>query len=112
MREAGWGNAMRWILTGEEFSADDALRMGLVQEVLPADGLLDRVIALAEFIAERAAPLAVQGALRSAHRAIDEGHDAAVAHYTDDISGLFSSKDAQEGIQSFLERRQAKFTGT
>lgn len=111
VREAGWGNAMRWILTGDEFSAEEALRIGVVQEVVPAGEQLDRAIALAEFIAERAAPLAVRGALETAHRAIDEGHDASVAKYTDDIAKLFGSEDAQEGVMSFLERRQAKFSG-
>lgn len=111
VREAGWGNAMRWILTGEEFDADEALRMGVVQEVVEPDRRLERAIEIAEFIAERAAPLAVRGALTSAHRAIDQGHDAAVAGYTDDIAALLGSEDAQEGVMSFIERRQAKFTG-
>lgn len=111
VREAGWGNAMRWILTGDEFDADEALRMGLVQQVVEPGHQLERAIEIAEFIAERAAPLAVRGALASAHRAIDEGHDAAVAHFTEDIASLFVSEDAQEGVRSFVERRQAKFTG-
>lgn len=111
VREAGWGNAMRWILTGEEFGADEAQRIGVVQEVVQSGQQLDRAIELAEFIAGRAAPLAVRGALRTAHRSIDDGHDASVARYTDDISSLFGSEDAQEGVKSFLERRQAKFTG-
>ncbi|MBI4898182.1 MAG: crotonase/enoyl-CoA hydratase family protein [Actinobacteria bacterium] len=111
VREAGWGNAMRWILTGEEFGAEEALRMGVVQEVVAAGTQLDRAIELAQFIAERAAPLAVRGALASAHRALDEGHDASVAHYTEDIATLLGSEDAQEGVRSFIERRQAKFTG-
>jgi enoyl-CoA hydratase len=111
VREAGWGNAMRWILTGEEFGADEALRMGVVQQVVEPGRQLERAIEIAEFIAERAAPLAVRGALASAHRAIDEGHDAAVAHYPADIAALFASEDAQEGLKSFIERRDAKFTG-
>lgn len=111
VREAGWGNAMRWILTGEEFGADEALRIGLAQEITEPGEELPRAIELAEFIAERAAPLAVQGALRSAHKAIDEGHDASAAGYVDEIHTLFASEDSQEGLQSFIERRQAVFKG-
>jgi enoyl-CoA hydratase/carnithine racemase len=111
VREAGWGNAMRWILTGEEFGAEEALRIGVVQEIVPAGAQLERALEMAEFIAERAAPLAVGGALASAHRALDEGHDASVAHYTEDIAKLLTSEDAQEGVRSFIERRQAKFSG-
>jgi enoyl-CoA hydratase len=111
VREAGWGNAMRWILTGEDFDADEALRIGLVQEITDPADLFARALDLAEYIAEKSAPLAVKGALASAHRAIDEGHDAATAHYVEDIQGLFGSEDAQEGLKSFIERRPAKFEG-
>src|SRR3954471_6705047 len=70
---AGWGNAMRWILTGDEFDAAEALRVGLVQEVA-ADGAaaLERARAIARTIAEEAAPLGVRTTLASAHRARDE----------------------------------------
>jgi enoyl-CoA hydratase len=43
---AGWGNAMRWLLTGDEFDAHDALRLGLVQEVMASEDLLPRAIEL------------------------------------------------------------------
>jgi enoyl-CoA hydratase/carnithine racemase len=111
VREAGWGNAMRWILTGEEFGAEEALRIGLAQEICEPGEELDRALAIAETIATKAAPLAVRGALRTAHRAVDEGHDASAASYIEEIHGLFGTEDAQEGVLSFVERRQANFKG-
>lgn len=111
VREAGWGNAMRWILTGEAFGADEALRIGLVQEVTEPGAELDRALEIATSIATKSAPLAVQGALRTAHLAIDEGHDASVANYLTEIGTLFGTEDAQEGILSFVERRDANFKG-
>jgi enoyl-CoA hydratase len=51
-REAGWANAMRYMLTGDEWSAEDAYRMGLVQEVTPPGKQLDRAIELAAKIAD------------------------------------------------------------
>jgi enoyl-CoA hydratase len=111
-REVGWGNAMRWILTGDEFDAAEAHRMGLVQE-LADDGpaALARGVEIARTIAERSAPLGVQVSLESAHRARDEGDAAAFARLAPDIARLFASEDGREGFQSFVERRDARFSG-
>lgn len=111
-REVGWGNAMRWILTGDEFDATEAHRMGLVQEVAAdADAALARARAIAHTIAESAAPLGVQAILASAHLARDEGDAAAIAQLRPEVTRLFGTADAAEGVQSFVERRAAKFSG-
>jgi len=111
-REAGWGNAMRWILTGDEFGSEEAHRIGLVQEIAPdADAALQRGIALAHAIAEESAPLGVRTLLASAHRSRDDGNRAAATALIPDVIKLFSTADGAEGIQSFAERRKARFTG-
>src|SRR5262245_37072465 len=74
--QLGWGNAMRFLLTAEEFGAAEALRIGLVQEVVPPAQLLGRARALAHLIA-RQAPLGVQGTLANARKAQTAGFDAA-----------------------------------
>ena len=111
-REVGWGNAMRWLLTGDEFDAAEAHRIGLVQEVA-ADtaAALVRAKQIAHDIAERSAPLGVQTTLLSAHRARTEGDTAAVARLNPDVTRLFATADGAEGMQSFIERRDAVFTG-
>ena len=110
-RDCGWGNAMRWMLTGDEFDAAEALRMGLVQEVLadPAAALA-RGLELAHTIAG-AAPLAVRATLAASHEALAEGDAAAAAGLVPRLQGLFGSADVAEGIASFVERREARFTG-
>ncbi|PXX61624.1 enoyl-CoA hydratase/carnithine racemase [Nocardia tenerifensis] len=111
-REAGWGNAMRWVLTGAEFDAVEAHRIGLVQQVTPdAATALAAARALATEIAEYSAPLGVRTILASAHRARDEGNAAAAERLVGDVTTLFGTADGAEGIQSFVERRKAKFTG-
>lgn len=110
-RDAGWGNAMRWLLTGDQFDAREAYRIGLVQEVTEPGAQLDRAVELAEQIAERSAPLAVKATLISAQRAIREGEPAAFAHLDDDQKPLLSSEDGREGMASFVERREADFKG-
>ena len=110
-RDAGWGNAMRWLLTGEEYDAAEALRIGLVQEVVEPGRQVDRAIELADAIAAKSAPLGVKATLASAHRARLEGEEAAFARLEPDMAELFETEDGHEGLQSFVERRDARFVG-
>lgn len=111
-RTAGWGDAMRWILTGDEFDAREAHRIGLVQEVAEdAGAALDRALAIAETIATKAAPLGVRASLASAHRARDEGDEAAIPALRPEIARLVATADGAEGFASFAARRDAVFTG-
>lgn len=110
VREVGWGNAMRYLLTGDEFSAEEALRMGLVQEVIEPDRLLPRAIELAESVAAQA-PLGVQATIRSARQAWLEGERAAMAGLFPGVKDLLKTEDAAEGVSSFIERRPAIFRG-
>jgi enoyl-CoA hydratase/carnithine racemase len=106
---AGWGDAMRYLLTGDKFGADEALRMGLVCEVCDEPVALGRRIA--ETIAAQA-PLAVQATLANARIAVEQGHEAGLAALMAPARALMHTEDAAEGVRSFLERRQARFTGT
>jgi len=107
---AGWGNAMRYLLTGDELDAAEAYRIGLVQEVVAPDELQDRAMAMARKVAARA-PLAVQASLRSARVALEEGQEAALKDLYTQTQRLMASEDAMEGMMSFIERRDAKFKG-
>src|SRR5262245_20249997 len=109
--EAGWGNAMRWLLTGDEFDAAEALRIGLVQEVVDPGTQVARPMELAQRIASQSAPLAVRATLASARRAFFDGPGSAADRLVTDVVTLFASEDAAEGVQSFVERRAARFQG-
>jgi len=110
VREAGWGNAMRYLLTADEFGAAEALRMGLVQEVTEPGQQFERAMAIAERIATQA-PLGVQATLRSARLSIVEGEAQAAARVRDDMPEILASGDFREGLASFRERRSANFSG-
>jgi enoyl-CoA hydratase len=110
VRDCGWGNAMLHLLTGDEFDSDEALRIGLVQTVVPPGKQLDRAVEIAEIVATQA-PLAVQGTLRNARLAWREGEAAAVAQLLPEIQVLMASADAREGLQAFIERRDGVFSG-
>jgi enoyl-CoA hydratase len=110
VQAAGWGNAMRYLLTGDEFDAAEAHRMGLVQEVAAPGSELTRALAIAEAIAAQA-PLAVQATLASARTAVRQGFDSAAQGLMPTVMSLMQTEDAMEGFMSFVERRPAEFKG-
>jgi enoyl-CoA hydratase/carnithine racemase len=109
-RECGWGNAMKHLLTGDEFDAAEAFRIGLVQEVVAPGQQVERAIALASEIADQA-PLAVAATLASARIEVLEGEEEAGRRLLPDLRPLINSEDVQEGLASFLQKRKAEFKG-
>lgn len=109
VQAAGWAKAMRFLLTGERFSAQAALEMNLINEITEAPPL-SRAIELAEQIC-RAAPLAVQATLASAQEGVMQGPEAAFARLQQHLQPLLRSEDAQEGVMAMLQRRDPKFQG-
>lgn len=107
-QRCGWGNAMRYLLTGDRFDGSTALDMGLVQEL--SDDPVATATAIAKSIAEQA-PLAVQATLSNAKLAEEQGERAAIDALNPTIHQLMQTADAAEGVRSFVERRKANFTG-
>jgi len=108
---SGWGNGMRYLLTGDRFDGVEAHRIGLVQEI--CEGAQETLAVsgrLAQTIASQA-PLAVQASLASARTAVEQGPDAALDGLLDHARTLMASEDAMEGMMSFIERRPGNFKG-
>jgi enoyl-CoA hydratase len=109
-RRVGIGRARELIYTGAIISADEALRIGLVNVVVEPAQLMARVRAVADAIAQKA-PLAVA----DAKRALRYGADMplAEAHELERhlFAGLFATADQKEGMAAFTEKRPAKFDG-
>jgi enoyl-CoA hydratase len=109
VREAGWGNAMRYMLTGDEWGAEEARRIGIVQEVVPPGRQLDRAIELARKIAS-GAPLGVRAARASAHQAL-VAEDAALAAISPEFRRILQSEDVKEARRAREEGRAPVFRG-
>ncbi|MBV9625154.1 MAG: enoyl-CoA hydratase/isomerase family protein [Acidobacteria bacterium] len=109
-RLVGKGVAMQLVLTGEMITADEARRIGLVNEVTPPGELISRAEAIARKIIANG-PLAVQYAIE----AVNKGMETTLAEGLYLEAVLFgvtcSSEDKKEGTRAFLEKRSPQFTG-
>jgi enoyl-CoA hydratase/carnithine racemase len=105
---AGWTRLLAF--TGRRIDAQTALRIGIVQEVVPKDDLLAHVRALAEEIA-RNAPLAVQGIKRTINFWAERGLAEALRFEAATASQNFVSDDMALGYKAMAEKRDADFEG-
>jgi enoyl-CoA hydratase/carnithine racemase len=110
LTRTGWGNAMYHLFLCDEFDAQRAKEIGLVQEVVPFGKHIERGMELAQRIAQNA-PLGIRATKEAALRYIAAGEAAAVAAIPTIRERVLGSEDAKEGIRSFVERREAHFTG-
>jgi len=110
VERAGWGNAQRYLLTGDEFGATEAYRLGFVQEVVPAGRQLARALEIASTIAEQA-PLAVRASLAASRQFAEHGPHGMKEEMDAVQRQLALTDDAAEGVRSFVERRKGRFTG-
>jgi len=109
-RILGWAKAAEVAFAGRTLLADECLELGLVNKVVPHDQLMKEARALALEIAENA-PLAVQATKRMMRMGMDETFEANVHHVYLQLLPLFRSKDFQEGVSAFLEKRKPEFEG-
>jgi enoyl-CoA hydratase len=109
-RLVGKGAAFKLLLTGDMISASEALRIGLVDEVVPAAELLPRVRALAATIASMA-PVAIRQCIAAVHTGYDLPLDEALAHEAALFGLCCATEDKAEGTSAFLEKRAPMWKG-
>jgi len=107
-RLIGRKRALKMILTAEPISAAEALSFGLVNEVVPHDSLMDSALGLARRIAEKS-PLAVAACLGSVTRGLNVPIDEALAIEAGYFARMVGTRDIQEGLSAWLERRPPHF---
>jgi enoyl-CoA hydratase/carnithine racemase len=109
-RAVGKYKTMRYVLTGDLFSAREAFDMGLVSEIAPDAEVEKRALEMAQQIADLS-PLAIQQAKESVLRGLDASLETGLALETKAIQILFSSQDQKEGMAAFIEKRKPQFQG-
>jgi len=106
-RQVGIGTAMKWILTGDNASAEEALRLGLVQGVYPHDQFMDEVMKMAAKIASRG-PKAVRYAKLVIRRGGNIPFEKALDLEKEYFSELVTD-EGHEGMMAFLEKRKPQW---
>lgn len=108
-RYVGKSKAMEMVLTGDQITAAEAEKMGLVSKVFPADKLVEEAIKLGEKIAKNS-PLIVSMCKEAVHTAFETTLTEGLHFEKRAFHGTFATKDRQEGMTAFVEKRPAKFT--
>ena len=109
-RLVGYGKAMQLILTGDRISAQEAHRIGLVDEVVPHDQLESKTFEIATKIAEKS-PIAVRFAKEAVKASLRMPLNEGLRYEQSLFSLVFTTEDKDEGVRAFLEKRPPKFTG-
>lgn len=109
-RLVGRSTALRLLLTGAIIDVNEALRIGLVDEGVPADRLMARAEALGREIATNA-PLAIAEAIRIVDAGLDRPLDDAIALEAEAFGRMFGTADGKEGTSAFLEKRTPGWKG-
>src|SRR5438105_270099 len=109
-RLVGKGIAMQLLLTGEMITAQEAHRIGLVNEVVPAGQLITRAEAIAHSIIKNA-PLAIQYCMEAVNHGMELTQAEGLYLEANLVCRLLLEEDKKEGTTAFLEKRTANFAG-
>ena len=109
-RLVGKGRALQLILSGEMISAQEAYRIGLVNEVVPAADLIPRAEAILKQIFANA-PLAVRYSLEAVNKGLETSQTEGLALEASFFGLCAGTEDKQEGTRAFLEKRAPQFQG-
>lgn len=110
VRNIGRKKTLELMLTGRRISADEALAMGLINQVAPADELEQQTMALARDIASRS-PATVALGLRAFYGTQDMAMAESLEHLEAELGKVLALEDAREGIMAFLQKRQPSWKG-
>lgn len=109
-RLVGKGKAKELVMSGSMIDAQEALRIGLVEHVVPGTDVVARAVEIAKSMAAQG-PLAVAAAKRAIDQGLDRTLEDGLRYEAREFGDLFVTKDKLEGMSAFLEKRKPTFTG-
>lgn len=109
-RWVGKAKAMEILMTGDLINAEEAVRIGLANKVVPKEKLLETTMELANKLAQRG-PLALAAAKACVNVGAEMDRDRGIEYALHEFLLLFDSEDQKEGMKAFLEKRTPEFKG-
>lgn len=109
-RNVGRKQGMRLVLTGERVTAHEAVEMGLINEVFPADELEQHTLQLAGKLAARS-PAVIRLGLEAFHSTSDMALEPSLRHLEGQLAAVLGTEDAMEGLAAFMQKRKPMFKG-
>lgn len=109
-QQVGLPTALRLVLSGDFINAEEAQRIGFVQDVVPSEELLERALTEAKHVSQ-GSPFASKLAKQLIYGGLGRSADEHLTAHREALTACFASEDHKEGVASFLERRPANFTG-
>ena len=109
-RLVGMGRAMTMLLTGNKITAAEALQIGLVSAVYPAEEVVSNAFAMAQRIASNA-PISVKLIKQLLHRSYDIDLESVMLMEEDGMMACLASDDLREGVMAFAEKREPQYSG-
>ncbi|WP_347321239.1 enoyl-CoA hydratase-related protein [Rossellomorea sp. RS05] len=106
----GKTRAMEWLLSGDTFSAEEALQWGIVNRTIPQSLLIEETKRFARKLADKP-PLSLRLIKESVHTAVDATVSEGMKQERKNFYLLFASEDQKEGMKAFVEKRTAEFKG-
>ena len=110
-RLIGWSRALDLMVTGRTVTPAEALELGIVNTVFPADELRERTLEYAQALAAGATK-AIGNIKLAVHEGLAAGLDAGLERERELVEELFRSEDGREGIAAFAEKRKPVFSGS
>jgi enoyl-CoA hydratase/carnithine racemase len=106
----GYGKAMEMVMTGDMVGADEALRLGLANDVVEPEEIEARTMKMAENIAKKS-PYTIKVAKRAVRAALDLPLTEGILAERSEFVALFDTEDKEIGVQAFLNREDAQWVG-